>query len=104
MNDAPEHPGRAFQRDVLEARNIQLTKAAKALSIHSRYLDDIINGHLRISTKMAVRFELAGWGSAEEWCCKQHAYDEWADLQKIKALRQMVKIRGLDPPKPKGVA
>lgn len=71
----PPHPGRSVKHACIEALGLNITEAAKALGVARHTLSRVLNGHAAISPEMAIRFEKAGWSTADHWLRIQAAYD-----------------------------
>ena len=69
------HPGEALREDCLKAEGLTVTAAAEKLGVARTTLDRVLNGRGGISADMALRFEEAGWSSAEFWMRYQASYD-----------------------------
>ena len=52
-----------------------IAAAAARLGVTPVQLSRVIDGHCAISPAMAVRLEMAGWGSAEGWLWEQARWD-----------------------------
>jgi addiction module HigA family antidote len=70
----PVHPG-ALAKANLEALNLSVAVAAKAMKITRQQLHNVMQGRSALSPKMALRFEQAFGGSADMWLRMQAAYD-----------------------------
>ncbi len=71
----PPHPGLSVRHDCLEPLGLNVTEAAKRLSISRKQLSDIVNCKAGISPEMAIRLDKAFGGGAETWLRLQAAYD-----------------------------
>jgi len=71
----PPHPGLSVRIDCLEPLGLSVTEAAKRLGISRAALSRLINERAGISPEMAIRFEKAGWSTADTWLRMQAAYD-----------------------------
>ena len=69
------HPGELLREDVLRALELDVTEAARRLSLSRTSLSRVINGHAGISPDLAVRLERAGVGSARFWMTLQTNYE-----------------------------
>lgn len=92
----PPHPGEAIREDCLTPLNLSVTQAADGLGVSRQSLSELLNGRTGVSPEMAVRLELAGWGSAEGWLRSQSAYDLWRAKQRSGSL----KVRRFPTPEP----
>ena|SRR5579864_3234421 len=70
----PSHPGELVKEN-LEALEISVADAAKALHVTRQQLYNVISGKSAVSPDMALRFEKAFGGSAETWLHAQAIYD-----------------------------
>ncbi len=71
----PPHPGLSVRHDCLGPLKINVTVAARCLSISRKQLSDIVNCYVGISPEMAIRLDKAFDGGAEMWLRRQVAYD-----------------------------
>ncbi len=71
----PPHPGRVVRQDCIEALELSVTRAAAILGVTRQALNNIVNQKSGISAEMAIRFEKAGWSTADCWVAMQAAYD-----------------------------
>jgi antitoxin HigA-1 len=63
----PSHPGEIIRDDCLKPLGLTVTAAAKALGVTRKTLSDLLNGQRGVSPDMAIRFEKAGWSTADTW-------------------------------------
>ena len=73
----PPHPGEILREDCLKPLRLTATAAAKGLGVSRGSLSELLNGRNGVSPEMAIRLEMAGWGSAELWLRNQLSYDLW---------------------------
>jgi len=73
----PAHPGLLIKHDCIEALKLTVTEAAVGLGVSRKALSELINGKSGVSPEMAIRFEKAGWGTADVWLRMQMQYDLW---------------------------
>ena len=71
----PKHPGLLVKSLCLEPLALSVTEAAKALKVSRPNLSKLINGHLNISSEMAVRLSVVFNTSAKLWIDLQASYD-----------------------------
>jgi len=83
MIHKPKHPGMMVKSLCLDQLNLSISKAAKLLKISRSTLSKLINGHLNISPKMAIRLSVVFNTSEELWINLQAGYDLWK-AQKIR--------------------
>ena len=69
------HPGEYLRHDCLDASSLSVTAAALALGVSRQALSNVVNGKAAVSAEMALRLELIGWSSAEQWLRLQAQYD-----------------------------
>ncbi len=73
----PPHPGEVLKELCLEALNLTVTEADKALGVSRKTLSAILNGRAGISPEMAIRLSKAFDTSPESWRNQQMQYDLW---------------------------
>lgn len=71
----PPHPGHSVRHDCLEPLGLNVTEAARRLSVSRKQLSGIVNCNAGISPEMAIRLDKAFGGGAETWLRLQVAYD-----------------------------
>ncbi len=71
----PSHPGMLIKHDCIEALKLTVTAAAVGLGVSRKALSELINCKSGVSPEMAIRFEKAGWGTADAWLRMQMQYD-----------------------------
>ena len=71
----PPHPGKVVRVSCLEPLGLNVTEGAKALGVSRQALSNLVNGHARMSTEMAVRLAKAFGSTTETWIHLQAAYD-----------------------------
>ena len=71
----PPHPGHSVRENCLDPLGIGVTETAEVLGVDRHTLSRVFNGHAAISPDMAIRFENAGWSSADFWLSRQTSYD-----------------------------
>jgi antitoxin HigA-1 len=84
MIHAPKHPGFMVKSLCLNPLNLSVSHAAKLLQISRPTLSKLVNGHLNISSEMAMRLAIVFNTSEELWINLQSGYDLWK-AQKTKA-------------------
>lgn len=72
----PIHAGDFFKRNILEAFDISVSKAAESMSIRPDHLYMILNGLRPVSIKIAVKFGRFSDTTAQSWINMQSKYDE----------------------------
>ncbi|HEY3720187.1 MAG TPA: HigA family addiction module antitoxin [Roseiarcus sp.] len=83
----PPHPGEIIREDCLKPLHLSVTETAKGLGVSRQSLSELLNGRNGVSADMALRLEMAGWGSAESWLRNQLTYDLWRAKQRSDRLR-----------------
>lgn len=71
----PPHPGKVLRVSCLEPLGLNVTEGAKILGVSRQALSNLVNGHARMSTEMAVRLAKAFGSTTETWIRLQAAYD-----------------------------
>ena len=74
MHNHP-HPGELLKEDVLIPLGIEVTDAARRLSMSRTALSRVINGKAGISPDLAIRLERAGVSTARFWMNLQSNYE-----------------------------
>jgi len=88
----PPHPGEMIG-DSLEAMNISISDAAKALGVTRQQLHNLIAGRCAIMPEMAYRLEKAVGSTADAWLRMQANYD----LAQVRARAAQIKVKRLAP-------
>jgi len=71
----PIHPGQLVRHECMEPLGLTVTEVAKRLGVSRKQLSGVLNGHTRITPKMAIRLDKAFGGGAATWCRMQAVYD-----------------------------
>jgi len=71
---SPVHPGRIV-KSALEALDLSVAQAAKALGVSRPQLHRVIKGDSALSPEMALRLEIVIGSTADHWLRMQAAYD-----------------------------
>ncbi len=71
----PLHPGKVVRVSCLKPLGLNITEGAKALGVSRQALSNLVNGHARMSTDMAVRLAKAFGSTTKTWIRLQAAYD-----------------------------
>jgi addiction module HigA family antidote len=79
----PAHPGEVLKELYLDPLQLTIKEAAKALGVNRNTLSELINGHARLSTPMALRLGKAFGTTAELWLNMQQNYDLWVARKKV---------------------
>ena len=72
---SPVHPGRFLRSEVIEAHNLSVTEAAKALRVSRPALSSLLNARADLSGEMALRFEKAFGVDMDSLMRMQNSYD-----------------------------
>jgi len=91
-----EHPGIMLREEVIFARGLTVTEAAKLLKVTRPALSKVLNGRAAISVEMSLRIAAVFSGTAEIWQRMQIGYD----LQEAKPKIDKLKLKPYQP-KPK---
>lgn len=83
----PPHPGEIVREDCMAAMGLTVAATAEGLGVPTQALSDLIEERKPVSPEMALRLELAGWGSAEGWLRSQAVFDLWRVKRDAGALR-----------------
>ena len=71
----PPHPGKVVRVSCLEPLGLNVTEGARVLGVSRQALSNLVNGHARISTDMAVRLAKAFGSTTGTWIRLQAAVD-----------------------------
>lgn len=71
----PAHPGGFVKSEIIEALELSVTGAAKALGVTRAALSAVLNERARLSPEMALRFEKAFGVSMDTLMRMQNSYD-----------------------------
>ena len=69
------HPGEILKLELIETRELTISKAAEILDITRQSLSNILNGKARIIPIIALKIENVLGGSARLWVNLQSTYD-----------------------------
>ncbi|MFT4929572.1 MAG: addiction module HigA family antidote [Phenylobacterium sp.] len=75
----PVHPGRILNEDILAELGINVTQAAKMLSVSRKHMSNFINEQVDCSADMAHRLAIATNTSIASWMNMQHALNIWRE-------------------------
>ena len=89
----PPHPGEILKEFCVEALDLTVTDAAKALGVSRKTLSTLLNRRAGISPEMALRLSKVFGRTPEGWMRLQLQYDLWkaeqsfdfSDLRRIEA-------------------
>ena len=76
-NRKPTHPGSVFKFDVLEAMDITISDAAKAMNVSRKHLSAFVNERIPCSRDLAKRLAITTNTSVASWLNMQTALDVW---------------------------
>ena len=76
------HPGEILKMELVEGRNLTISKIAELLGMTRANVSNVLNGHSAITPNLALRLEKVFGGSAEFFLRLQTSYD----LAKAKSL------------------
>ncbi|MDY6825100.1 MAG: HigA family addiction module antitoxin [Thermodesulfobacteriota bacterium] len=79
----PPHPGEIIKEFCVEALNLTITDAAKALGVTRKTFSSLLNGRSGISPEMALRLSKVFGRSPEGWLKLQLQYDLWQTQQNV---------------------
>lgn len=71
----PVHPGGFVRHEIIEALDLSVTEAARALGVTRAALSAVVNGRARLSPEMALRIEKAFGVSMDTLMRMQNSYD-----------------------------
>ena len=71
----PVHPGGFVKHEIIEALDLSVTEAARALGVTRAALSAVLNGRARLSPEMALRIEKAFGVSMDTLMRMQNSYD-----------------------------
>lgn len=69
------HPGQILYMELVEGRNLTISRISILLGTTRANLSNIINGHASISPNMALRIEKVFGGTASHFLNLQRSYD-----------------------------
>jgi len=97
-NRPPTHPGEMLLEEFIKPLELPLHEVARRLGISSFRLNEIINGHGRVTPEIALRLSQVFGMSAEFWLGLQQDWDIWHTINGP----EIEEIFGLEPIKMKG--
>jgi antitoxin HigA-1 len=89
----PPHPGEVIRAEIIEAHNLTVTEAAKALGVSRRALSSVLNGQTDLTGDMALRIEKAFGPKMDTLMGMQSAYDIFQARQR----QGKIKVRPYQP-------
>ena len=96
----PPHPGAVIRTEIVEANNLTVSDAAKALGVSRQALSGLLNGRVDLTGEMAVRIEKAFGPKLETLMGMQSAYNIFQIRQSAKKInvRRFRSVQPLAPP------
>ncbi|MDY7034405.1 MAG: HigA family addiction module antitoxin [Thermodesulfobacteriota bacterium] len=79
----PPHPGEIIREFCVDALNLTVTDAAKALGVTRKTFSALLNGRSGVSPEMALRLSKVFGRSPEGWLKLQLQYDLWQTQQNV---------------------
>ena len=73
----PPHPGEILKEFCVEALDLTVTDAVRALGVSRKTLSTLLNGRAGISPEMALRLSKVFGRTPEGWMRLQLQYDLW---------------------------
>ncbi len=89
----PPHPGLSVRINCLKPLGLTVTEAAERLGVSRAALSRLVNEQAGVSPEMAIRFEKAGWSTADTWIRMQAAYD----LARARESEDQITVVGFTP-------
>ena len=89
----PAHPGEILAEGYLKPLKISVSEAAQKLDVSRSTISRLCNGHISVSTEMALRLSIA-FPNTEPvfWMNLQRNYDLFHVLKKMKRLARKVQV------------
>lgn len=78
------HPGKILRMELVEGRNLTISKIAILLGTTRSNFSNILNGHTSISPNMALRLEKVFGGTANHFIRLQSSYDLAKEREKFR--------------------
>ena len=79
----PPHPGEIIRDLCIEALDLSVTDASKALGVTRKTLSALLNGRAGVSPEMALRLSKVFGRTPEGWLQLQVQYDLWKAKQRV---------------------
>ena len=96
----PVHPGPFLRSEIIEAHNLSVTGAAKALAVSRQSLSSLLNAKADLSGDMALRFEKAFGVDMDTLMRMQNSYD----IAQTCGRENQIKVRRFEPSAPRPAA
>lgn len=90
----PAHPGGFVKSEIIEAYDLSVTDAAKALGVTRPALSALLNERADLSSEMALRIEKAFGVSMDTLMRMQNSYD----IAQARKREGTIKVRRFQPP------
>ena len=90
----PPHPGKVVRVSCLEPLGLSVTEGARILGVSRQALSNLVNGHARVSTDMAVRLAKAFGSTTESWVRLQAAFD----VARARSREDQIKVERYEAP------
>ena len=91
---SPPHPGKVVRVSCLEPLGLNVTEGARVLGVSRQALSNLVNGHARISTDMAVRLAKAFGSTTGTWIRLQAAFD----VARARAREDLIEVERYEVP------
>ncbi len=91
---SPPHPGKVVRVSCLEPLGLSVTEGARVLGVSRQALSNVVNGHARISTDMAVRLAKAFGSTTGTWIRLQAAFD----VARARAREDLIEVERYEVP------
>lgn len=91
----PPHPGSIVRHECLEPLGLSVSDGAKALGVSRQALNNLVNGHSRVSGEMAVRLAKAFGSTPRVWLGLQMDHD----LAAVARLSRQIKVARVRMPR-----
>ena len=92
----PPHPGEVIRTEIIEAKGLTVTHAAKVLGVSRQALSGLLNANVDLSGDMALRVEKAFGPKMETLMRMQSAYDIFQTRRRASKIR----VRPYEPAVP----
>lgn len=89
----PPHPGGVIRRNVIEALDLSVPKAAEILGVPEEALTALLDGQVRLTPEMALRIEKAFGPKADHLLRMQLVYD----IAQANRDRETIQVRRYEP-------
>ncbi len=79
------HPGEFLKCEFLDELKMSPETFAEHIGVLPQVVRDLINGRTAITTELALRLERALRMPSQFWLDAQHAYDDTAEIKRLRA-------------------